>query len=301
VEDLYHIAFIFNHEPDDLETVKKMVSFLNNIVLMNYSIPCQIGIGTPKKNIMLINKSFQEASNVLKYAELYPKKKYFYFQDISLLDSRSIKFEKINNIKDYINLCDVSSFADLLNNLNNYIQKREMSYESYKEIIETIVFLFERTLKEIGFTEKTILKKSIREIINENYYVNDVFQAFKDIMRIIVEYQKDLNSHKGREYINKAKEFIAENLDKDISLNMIAEELNLSSSYISKLFKDITNVKFLSYVTRLRMEKAKELLTEGGMLVHTVAGKVGFHNYSYFSKMFKKYYGQLPGVYRRKH
>ena len=85
----------------------------------------------------------------------------------------------------------------------------------------------------------------------------------------------------------------------EMSLAVLAEEFHLNPQYISQLFKNEIGVNFLSYLTNIRMEKAKKLLLSTSLSVAEVAERSGYGDYRVFTKVFKKSEGITPSQYRR--
>ena len=81
---------------------------------------------------------------------------------------------------------------------------------------------------------------------------------------------------------------------------MLADMVYLNPDYLARLFKKQTQTSIINYITTYRLEKAKELLHNPDIPVGTVALKVGYGNYSYFSKLFKDVVGCTPNEYRKK-
>lgn len=100
--------------------------------------------------------------------------------------------------------------------------------------------------------------------------------------------------------IKKAYEYIDDNFSKEISLGEISEELNISSYYFSKLFKDETGEGFVEYLTRRRIEKAKEMLKEPEKSIKEVCSDCGYSDPNYFSRIFKKSTGMTPTEYKER-
>lgn len=96
----------------------------------------------------------------------------------------------------------------------------------------------------------------------------------------------------------RAQEYIRENYQRDLSLDEVSRQLDLSPYYFSKLFKEETGCNFVEYVTRLRIKKAKELLAGGDCSVKEVCLEVGYGDPNYFSRIFKKNVGVTPTEYR---
>jgi len=98
--------------------------------------------------------------------------------------------------------------------------------------------------------------------------------------------------------ITQICDYIQQKYDKQLTLSGLSLKFNINSYYLSKLFKKYTNEKFIDYLTKIRIQKASELIQEGKYSVKEIAGMVGYNDQSYFSKVFKKITGQNPGEYR---
>lgn len=100
--------------------------------------------------------------------------------------------------------------------------------------------------------------------------------------------------------IKSVTTFIDENyLKADLSLKDVAAHFELSPNYFGITFKRETGVSFNQYLTQLRMEKAKSFLQNPFVKVYEAGEAVGFEDYAYFSKTFKKYTGMSPSDYRK--
>ncbi len=96
-----------------------------------------------------------------------------------------------------------------------------------------------------------------------------------------------------------AEELIrASYMNPDLSLSWLCRELSISKSYFSPLFKALTGMTFVEYLTAVRMERAKELIASEDLKSYEVAERVGFNDAHYFSLTFKKQTGLTPTEYR---
>jgi AraC-like DNA-binding protein len=98
--------------------------------------------------------------------------------------------------------------------------------------------------------------------------------------------------------ILRAKEFIKQNQTEDISLGQVAKAVNTSTFYFCKMFKKFTGINFTDYVSRLRIESAKNLLLNPNLRISEIAYEVGFQSLTHFNRVFKKIIGQSPTEYR---
>lgn len=93
--------------------------------------------------------------------------------------------------------------------------------------------------------------------------------------------------------------YLNENFSKDISLQSISETFHMNTSYLSYLIKKETGLTYSQYLTNLRINKAKNLLSHSQLTLTEICDTVGFHDYFYFIKKFKKITGITPGQYRK--
>lgn len=106
------------------------------------------------------------------------------------------------------------------------------------------------------------------------------------------------SSSEQKRVIRSVMEIVEKRYQEDISLQSIAEEVYLSPSYLSYLFKKEVGVSLIKYITMIRLDKAKELLRSGNMRISDIAAKVGYQNYSYLYIAFKNNVGESPAQYR---
>ena len=104
---------------------------------------------------------------------------------------------------------------------------------------------------------------------------------------------------RGNDIINNAVDYINEHYaDEDISLDSVAEEINISANYLSALFSNKVGLSFVEYITKKRMAKAKILLRNTSKRSGEIANEIGYRDPRYFSFVFKKNQGCTPSQYR---
>lgn len=101
------------------------------------------------------------------------------------------------------------------------------------------------------------------------------------------------------EALSLAVNFIHANYSHEITVEKIAEQCNLSTSYLFKLFQHYLHVTPMEYASNLRLENAKKLLLSDSLSISDVALTCGFSSQSYFSYFFKKRTGMSPGQFRK--
>lgn len=94
-------------------------------------------------------------------------------------------------------------------------------------------------------------------------------------------------------------EYIAEHFTEKIYIETLAEMINVSPDYFTKMFKDSIGKTPIDYINALRINKAMQLLAETEMPVNDISFSLGFSNTNYFHKIFKQYMVTSPLVYRK--
>lgn len=103
---------------------------------------------------------------------------------------------------------------------------------------------------------------------------------------------------KSNSIIAMSKKYIQNHFDKDISLDDVSREVNISPYYFSKIFKEGTGANFIEYLTGIRIEKAKELLSTTEYSMKEICTMCGYSDPNYFSRSFKKNVGVTPTEYK---
>ncbi|MFC0211992.1 response regulator [Paenibacillus chartarius] len=130
-----------------------------------------------------------------------------------------------------------------------------------------------------------------------------VSRGGKDVLAVVKELARDAvraaeAKTNAELWMIKAKDYIERRLADDFGIDDLAEYLQISPSYFSLKFKQAVGSTFLEYVTRLRMERARKLLSRGDKSVAQVGRLVGYEERRYFTKVFHKYFGVSPNEFK---
>lgn len=124
------------------------------------------------------------------------------------------------------------------------------------------------------------------------------------IEEMILDYCEEINQfHKDRYPVTtrKAVDYIKLNLGNILSTNLIADKLNIQSTYLSKQFKSATGMTVTQFIQLTRVQKAAELLCISENNIQDISQYVGYEDNNYFVKVFKKYYNLTPSEYRNRY
>lgn len=117
----------------------------------------------------------------------------------------------------------------------------------------------------------------------------------------ILKSAADEQAGEKNDTVETVKQYVRRHIQEDIYIADIAKEVFLNEQYLMRTFKKSTGLSVLEYITNERLQLAKALLIETAYPIKRVADAVGYGNYSYFTKLFKRNIGLTPQDYRQEH
>jgi two-component system response regulator YesN len=280
-----------------LQTIRLAEDILKS-VRKKIKTECFIGIGG-YKSIRGIVYSYNEAVNALRNNRGEPIS---HILDICGEQPRHIyDMQAAGNMLTKIEMGDeegaVAAFTKTIDRINSIA---DLSFESKKSILIEYMVAVHRRAMEAGIDEDNCLKYNnyIQEMLSADNIGSLVSWCISRI-KYIARKNRDEKSEKGNSIVNRAKKFIRENYQKGITLEELSKELNISPQYFSRLFKEETGYNFIEYLTFIRIEHSKHLMSTTDMTIKEICYSVGYGDPNYFSRLFKKSTGLSPTSYAR--
>ena len=138
------------------------------------------------------------------------------------------------------------------------------------------------------------------EKIQNVHTVEDMRKVLQKVLSDTLARRDEISGSKYAHVIDWAERYVNTHyMSEDISLNSVAEYVNMNPSYFSSVFRKEKGITFVEYLTRVRLERAKELLLCSSLKISEIAYKVGYNDPQYFSHLFKKYNQCSPKDYRQ--
>jgi len=271
----------------------------------------------------------QRATNVIKQNE---KKQYNELKQV-LYDSIIVGNKQVEDT-----LCNdqYSLFMIRLSEKNdeqklwNWIDKNSGLFNGhtfflYKYLENDFVFIVKGENKQSSELKQVVnqMLEKVQSITNNQSFISiggisslsdlkSLLESAKDLLKLYkltnkkIISKEDLNNdyqvaNQSDLFINKAEKFIQENFNRDIGIEQVADNIGLSVSYFSLLFKQNTGMTFLEYLTKIRMDHACYLLKNTNYKTYDIANKVGYTDQRYFSQVFKRKMKMTPSEYRKKY
>lgn len=151
------------------------------------------------------------------------------------------------------------------------------------------------------------LGQKSRELNLEKFLYDDISSKFSNITEIF-DYLMQLLSidHLEQEElvqipktVSSMKEYLYQHYNEELNLNRISREFYLTPAYLCEIFKKFTGCTITGYLLKIRMEKASDLLLETELSLVDISSHVGYNDYNYFCRLFKRYFNVSPTAYRK--
>ncbi|AVQ38003.1 transcriptional regulator [Clostridium botulinum] len=218
-----------------------------------------------------------------------------FLEQIVITPTNSIARHALEEFKEYydeipvLSLKEVKEIANMLFSLCNYLVEEALNKNLISEIYQKTVTseskidsntLTGYTMKNIEHAKKEISNALLNSYVKENLSSDNLDISVSNTLKPAIEY---IYNHKSE----------------NITAKKMAEVCHVSPSYFSRLFAKETRKSFSSFVSNLKIDWAKNLLEETDMHVNEISDELGFNETGYFIKIFKKYEGVTPFVYRK--
>ena len=194
-------------------------------------------------------------------------------------------------------------YDQTVNFANQYFDWMEETYPDCIMDIRVKVLEFVLWAEHLAYENggMTYQFRSRKDYLPELMAENDLEELRRWFVKKISDSSKNVatkREEKSNSSVEKAKVYIDKYYYKDISLDDVSKEIEISPYYFSKIFKEETGVNFIEYLTQIRMDRAKELLTDSSYSMKEICAKIGYADPNYFSRTFKKNVGVTPTEYK---
>lgn len=299
------IVFSFGYSASTLFVSNRVVHDISRIktsVKRYLNITASFGISKLCSDIIDLGESYNEAKKLLKDKFYMGKDQVFTHEPLKTTSEKFFSLELKEERK--IMLLAKSQKKDELSHfiaeLFDEMKKRNVGHHYVQMVTAELVNIASRTAREMGvdfsglFTEQ----ESPHNIVTKYDTANDIMHWILDIFEKLVcaIEMRDIKTNYS-DITLKAIKYIGKNYNTNLSLNDAAEFSGVSSTYLSRVFKEDTGRGFVDYLNYYRIERAKILIQGGNIVIKEIYSDLGFNNYNYFFKVFKEYVGMTPNEY----
>lgn len=170
-----------------------------------------------------------------------------------------------------------------------------------KNLLIVSITIISRAAIDGGLSNEEAFTLSDAYILRSEYCntVSEVIQIGNEALVEFTERVADVHMHSYSPIVEKAIDYISLHLHSSLTLEDTSKALNISPSYLSRLFRKETGVTYITFIQKERIHAAANMLRFSQYSYIEIATYLGFKSQSYFGNVFKKYIGKTPMEYRR--
>lgn len=267
-----------------------------------------VAMGKPVERMSLLHECYQNVNRCFAYRFMLPG--IHILTEKNLSDHMPVQedstIEQVNPstmdpeiIRDFLAR---GSSSEIHNFVESYLRSVGEALESkvFRDyVVLNIRFTISAYMDTIGSSSQEYTQKLKDHYPDMNMRADEVYDYFSDMLQSAIRIRDEKSDFQSRKILKTALDYIDQNYTRDtLSLNDVAEEVNVSANYFSTVFSQSMQKTFVEYVTGKRMDKAKKLLKSTDKAFGEIAMEVGYKDSHYFSFVFRKTQGCSPREYR---
>lgn len=280
--------------------VTEMIERMIQVNAQYFNVDLKIGCSNFQHPIEELFTAYTEARKGLVYNK--KENSYIFFDEVENILKTQKSFD-ITLFSKEIMSCyekgDAEGVHSIFQNMTDLFRESEPRVEQMQDCCNKLLY-FVLTSMEGGEKIVSITTKSEESGF---HYINGL-QNVVDFMDWMTALSKSIcaelsleNKNYSNRLVLETKGYIKDHIEDKLQLSEVASYLDLNASYLSLIFKKYAGVGFNDYVSKKKMDYAKDLLCSKNVKIYEVAEKLGYENAYYFSKVFKKYNAITPKEY----
>lgn len=286
---------------EDEGEVVQQAEYLSQYLKQNLGIEFICAISPITTDITKLPDLYDNAIEVIDFRFLGSDKSVFVYDDI-VFDATHYEYKVESDLINSILVGDENKALSLIDEeLSCHRDEPKMSIGVIRNLITQIIGTIFKVAVKIDRTQQLDYRKLCiitTNFTNENQ-IEDAKKVIDDFIGRLCQISIDNNVKSKSLRIQAIKEFIHHNYDNlDLNVGLVADEFDLTFNYMSRLFKEQTGEGMADYITRYRIEKAKEFLSKTDRNVTEISLAVGFSSVAVFIRAFKKYEKVTPNQFK---
>ncbi|WP_419954479.1 response regulator transcription factor [Neobacillus niacini] len=206
--------------------------------------------------------------------------------------------EAAAEMRELIMLRDEARIAEYVTKWVNFLEENQFAPELVKDWVLKLLLDLRVKLHALQLFRSQQTIDYMHNEIFEIQFLDELKSWLLNYFHSILSFVKEVYEQTKRKEILDAFKYVTMNIEKKITLDEVSSYLYLNPSYFSRLFKKEVGETFVEYVTKMKINRAKELLEQTTDSVGKICERLGYDNQSYFIKIFKNYVGVTPIEYR---
>lgn len=270
---------------------------INNEMKSNTDI-CIGGVTGSVSEIHELYKKAEHALNV----NLYAKPNTIMLAETAMSEKPLLDYDfkvvrkELNDIFETLDILKCEAWVDKYYSHTEIVNEKLIKEFTLSVIctVQLILFEMNKNMDDIFSDEYVIWGK-----LSKFNTIFDIKQWIYNILKSIIEHLSEVHGEKNVQIAQKLKKIIEEQYLEVENVSQIAQKAYVSTVYANMIFKNVFGCTMFDYLTKVKIEKAKEMLKEKDYKVYEIADKLGYKSKAYFTALFKEYTGLTPKEYRQ--
>ncbi|MFY0761476.1 AraC family transcriptional regulator [Metabacillus dongyingensis] len=290
------MVYVANGNSDNPSVKERLINEFQRILMKHNPNP-KIGVGETYKGINHINRSFIEASAALEFAKLSEKRDIIAFTEIDELNEKMwIPKEYLLKLSMSYKQGDAEIASETIITLFNWLRDNSSSIHLLKGMTYDVVNTITKTVNDMNVPCNF---GKIYQLIERQSFIEIEKNLIEMTIDICAEISKTKESQKNQLEQNILDYLTNHYAEYELSLEGMAEQFGLSSSYLSRFIKEQTGTTFSQYVWNLRTDEVKKQLLQTNSSIKKIISEVGYIDVPNFIRKFKNSEGITPGQFRK--
>lgn len=291
----YQMILILREEPEH----SRMAEVMRELE-KKHSGKIFLGISGRREDYRELKAAYFEALDAVKQY-IYGGERSIFWADEAPGEHTAFPREIVDKITNSVKAGSSETVARQLFELFRYYRERRCGVLTLKRHLQLLEREVEALSEELGMDLHC--SSAIRDFVKNFEEIRSLAEAEAVLEKNLLEIAREAGLIVQRKmntfYMGQILDYVQQNFTRDLSMEEVADHVNLSVGYLSNYFKSKMEMNFVDYLTSLRMERAKDLLIHTHEKVYRVAELVGYQNSQYFVTAFKKKTGVTPTEYRK--
>lgn len=261
----------------------------------------QLSVGHWVQQFKDVHHSYVEARILMKYGYFLPEASML--RDVSLLERETSNEEipqpVLLRFKEKLQARNLEGITAAIDDLIEHMRSGMYSADYCHFIVMNTVSVYSDYYKSVRYKQPDSAKVDLYKQFSTINCINGYREWLVQSITEFISHMEKRSDERNIESIDAVKDYIRQHLSEELSLNTVASKVYISPKYLSKIFKEETGINYSDYITKMRMDRALELIKTKDMTIEQIANTVGYGTAAYFIKKFKEINGCTPKTYLR--
>lgn len=283
----------------DYENVQHLIRKAYSTLSYNIGSGIRCGVSSIEREQENLQKSYTEALSALNKTDT--KGGLLFSGEMNTVTTaKTVQHSEFKNqILNKLVNADATGAKTFLELYTSEISGKEIPLDKIKNSFFELIVTANNFTKEIDDDFKSNSFDNAFAFLRDENDINRIKEFTQGFLIECIVSIKNTKKAETHPIIKKVCDYVDQNISQEISLEQMAEKVERSSFYLSKLFREEKGETFISFVSNKRLEKACQLLTETNLSIKEITAKIGYNDQNYFSRIFKNKYGLTPKNYRK--